>query len=107
MSDFITWLRDTWQAIIDWCYDIILFVVNAFMWVALQIFSLFLEGIRHVFSLIDPPEFISAGISAFTSSIPADVSYLLGATGFDNALAIIGLGYTFRLTRKLFTLGQW
>ncbi|MCG7553292.1 hypothetical protein [Pseudoalteromonas sp. Of11M-6] len=107
MNDFIDWLIATWQALVEWFYGVCLFVINALMWLSLQVFSLILEGFRHVFSMIEPPDFIQGGISGFSSAIPNDVAYLLGVTGFADALAIIGLGYTFRLTRKLLTLFQW
>lgn len=107
LNDFIDWLAQQWQAFIDWCYEIIIFILNAFMWLALQTFERLLEGFRFVFAMIDPPQFIQSGISALTSGIPSDIGYLLGATGFSDALALIGLGYTFRLTRKVLTLFQW
>lgn len=96
-----------WQGFIDWCYEILLFLIDAFMWLSLQILEKALEGFRFIFSSIEPPQFIQSGISQFTSGIPPDVGYILGATGFDNALGIIGVGYTFRLTRKVLTLFQW
>lgn len=107
LNDLLEWLADMWQDFIDWCYEILIFVIDAFMWLSLQILEKALEGFRYVFSAIDPPQFIQSGISTFTGAISPDVGYLLGATGFDNALGIIGIGYTFRLTRKVLTLFQW
>ena len=107
MNDLIDWLAELWQDFITWCYDIILFILDAFMWLALQLLEKGLEGFRFIFSTIDPPAFIQSGIGQFTSLVSPDVGYLLGATGFDSALGIIGVGYTFRLTRKVLTLFQW
>lgn len=107
MNDLLDWLAEQWQGFIDWCYEIILFVINAFMWLVLQTFERMLEGFRFIFAMIDPPQFIQGGISQFTAGISSDIGYFLGATGFDAALGIIGIGYTFRLTRKVLTLFQW
>ena len=107
LNDLLDWLAEQWQAFIDWCYEVILFILNGLMWLVLQTFERMLEGFRFIFAMIEPPQFISGGISQFSSAIHADVGYLLGATGFDAALGIIGIGYTFRLTRKVLTLFQW
>ncbi len=107
INDFLDWIAEQWQAFIDWCYEILLFILDALMWVVLQIFEKGLEGFRYIFGMIDPPQFIQAGISQLTAAISPDVGYLLAATGFSEALGIIGLGYTFRLTRKVLTLFQW
>jgi len=107
LNDLLDWLGEMWQGFIDWIYEILLFILNALLWVSLQVFEKGLEGFRYIFSMIDPPQFIQGGISTFTAAIPSDVGYLLGATGFGEALALIGLGYTFRLTRKVLTLFQW
>lgn len=107
MNDLIDWFAEQFQSFIDWSYEVVIFIINAFMWVTLQTFERLLEGFRFVFAMIEPPPFIQSGISALTGSISSDVGYLLGATGFDSALGIIGIGYTFRLTRKVLTLFQW
>ena len=107
LNDLIDWFAEQWQAFIDWCYEILVFLLNALMWLTLQTFEKLLEGFRYVFAMIDPPQFIQSGIGQFTSTISPDIGYLLGATGFSEALGIIGIGYTFRLTRKVLTLFQW
>lgn len=107
LNDLIDWFAEQWQAFIDWVYELIIFLLNGLMWLALQTFERLLEGFRFIFAMIEPPQFIQGGISTLTSAIPPDVGYLLGATGFSDALALIGLGYTFRLTRKVLTLFQW
>lgn len=107
LNDLIDWFAELWQDFIDWCYEIILFIIDAMMWLSLQTLERMLEGFRFIFSAIDPPAFIQSGITTLTSTIPPDVGYILGATGVDNALGIIGAGYTFRLTRKVLTLFQW
>lgn len=107
MNDLIDWFAEQFQAFINWAYEILIFLVNAFMWVTLQTFERLLEGFRFIFAMIEPPAFIQSGIGSLTSAISPDVGYLLGATGFDAALGIIGIGYTFRLTRKVLTLFQW
>ena len=107
INDLLDWLYEQWQAFINWCYEILIFILDALMWVALQVFEKVLEGFRYIFAMIDPPQFIQSGISQFSGAIPPEVGYLLGSTGFAEALGIIGLGYTFRLTRKVLTLFQW
>ena len=107
LNSLLDWLAEMWKGFIDWLYEILIFILDALLWLSLQVFEKMLDGFRLIFSLIDPPQFIQSGISQFTSAIPPDVGYLLGATGFDSALGIIGVGYTFRLTRKVLTLFQW
>ncbi|MBH0025906.1 DUF2523 domain-containing protein [Pseudoalteromonas sp. SWN29] len=107
MNDLFNYLTDTWQDFIDWLYEMFSLMLDAFLWLSLQIFELLLQGFRFSFSMVEPPNFVEQGISAFTAAIPPDVGYLLGATGFDTALGLIGSAYTFRLSRKSLTLFMW
>lgn len=107
LNSLLDWLAEMWQGFINWCYEILIFILDAFLWLSLQVFEKMLQGFRFIFSTIDPPQFIQNGLGQFTALIPNDIGYLLSATGFDNALGIIGVGYTFRLTRKVLTLFQW
>jgi hypothetical protein len=36
-----------------------------------------------------------------------DILFFVNTFRIDECLGLIGLGYVVRLTRKLFTLGQW
>ncbi|MCG7563336.1 hypothetical protein [Pseudoalteromonas sp. McH1-42] len=107
MNKVIDWLVSVWQSVIDWFYGVILFILNALLWVALELLDLLLQGFRLVFSAVEPPDFITSGLGSVSGAISPDVAYFLSATGFSDALAIVGLGYTFRITRKLLTLFQW
>jgi len=107
LNDLLEFIADTWQDFIDWLYETMVFMLDAVLWLSLQIFEKILEGFRFSFSMVEPPNFVEQGITAFTAAIPPDVGYLLGATGFDTALGLIGSAYTFRLTRKSLTLFLW
>lgn len=107
LDDLINWLYESWQAVVTWIYDLLLWLVNAFLWVTLKLFELVLQGFRTVFNAVEPPDFLVNGLSSVSSSISPDIGYMLGATGVNEALGIIGLAYAFRMARKVLTLFQW
>lgn len=66
-----------------------------------------LNAVTSIFAAIPAPSFLTSGVSVLFQSMPSSVSYFLVQTGFFHGLTIFGVGVTFRLLRKLFTLGQW
>ncbi|MCP4262934.1 MAG: hypothetical protein GY774_36300 [Planctomycetes bacterium] len=101
------WLADTWQAFIDWCYDILEIVFTFLKDLALNVFELIMDGVVYVYSLLQPPDFLTGGMQSLFSALHPDILYFLGQSGLSTGLAIYGAGVSFRLLRKLFTLGQW
>lgn len=75
--------------------------------IAVSVFTAFLDAMGTLLAAIPVPDFMSGGLSAFWVNLPGGILYILTATGAPQALAIIGAGFAFRLTRKLFTLFQW
>lgn len=80
--------------------DVFEMVQDFFLWVVSQLldFALLIVG------AIPVPDFIVGG---FQWDGVQMILYFLDRSEFGVALAIVGAGYTFRLTRKLMTLGQW
>ncbi len=101
------WIATTWQQFVDWLGEVIDALFAFIKDVFLDVFELFMSGIVYIFSLIQPPDFLSQGVGVLFSSLHPDILYFLSMSGLDNGLAVYGSGVAFRLLRKLFTLGQW
>jgi hypothetical protein len=107
MTAFIDWIATTWAEFIAWCQLILERLLTFFTDSFLNIFELITDGVVYIFTLLEPPEFLTGGLGSLFSALPNDISYFLGQSGLAAGLAIYGAGITFRLLRKLFTLGQW
>lgn len=67
-----------------------------------------LEGAIYLISAIPAPEFLTDyRLQNLFDLMPDGVTYFVAYFGIPEGLAILGLGVTFRLTRKALTLGQW
>lgn len=102
------WLQD----ITDWLREQIVAVWNAFaafvkdMLVALV--EVVLDLGATVIEAIPVPDFVSEyAISSLLSNIGSDLMWFMGALRVGEGIALLGLGYAFRLVRKALTLGQW
>ncbi len=95
-EDFTTWLGEVFQSLFDFIKDVFLIV-----------FELLLDGVVFVFNAITPPDFLATGMAGLFNVLHPDILYFLSMSGIDQGLAIFGAGVSFRLIRKLFTLGQW
>lgn len=60
--------------------------------------------ISFLVSAIELPEIFQTPPVAY---IPPSICFLLSQTGFNDAMKILLAGLTFRLIRKIMTLGQW
>lgn len=67
----------------------------------------FLNAIFSLFSTLSLPDFLINGLSGLFDALDSSVLYFLNEMGFFQGLAIFGTGVTYRLIRKLLTLGQW
>ena len=73
-----------------------------------DIVSSILNAVASIFESIPVPSFVTdVGLSSIFNSLPSGVVYFLIQSAFVQAFSILGLGFTFRMLRKLFTLGQW
>lgn len=95
-ESLISWLEVLWE-------DFTEFVE----YIPIAILDSFLTAIGTVVSSIPVPDFAVGGLQSLFDSFPSNLLYLVGATGLPEALLVVGSGVSFRLVRKLFTLGQW
>lgn len=100
LSQFTEWLFGLVRSFFSALWT---FVVDAFI----AIVELVVNAIVALISLIPVPSFMSMGLQSFYGQLDPGILYLLSASGLPGALAVIGLGYTFRLARKVATLFQW
>lgn len=103
----IDWFKETWESFVNWLYEIVQVIFEFFQDVFLYVFERIMDGVVFIFNTITPPDFLSAGIGTLFNALHPDIVYFLSMSGLDSGLAIYGAGVSFRLLRKLFTLGQW
>lgn len=90
-------LTKTFDAFKDFLYDI-------FMWCVHLVF----DAISSLISSIPVPDFLnSVSISSLINQLPSFALYVVSAMSIPQAFLILLSGVSFRLLRKLFTLGQW
>lgn len=104
MMDFI---KQTWESFTTWLGEVFKSLFDFIKDVFLIVFELVLDGVVFVFNAITPPDFLAVGLSGLFNVLHPDILYFLSVSGVDQGLAIYGTGVSFRLLRKLFTLGQW
>lgn len=100
LAQFTNWLLGLVKSFFSALWT---FVVDAFIGLADLVVSAFVSLI----ALIPVPSFMSMGLQSFYGQLDPGILYLLSASGLPGALAVIGLGYSFRLVRKIVTLFQW
>ena len=105
------WLSSKIDAALTWIGTLVQSLVTALFQmlsdVVVSICELFLNGVAAVMGAIPVPGFLDGGLQLALNGIDPAVLYFLGRSGFGAALGILGAGFTFRMLRKLFTLGQW
>jgi hypothetical protein len=103
----ITWLKQAWADLTQWFIAIFKSIVEFFTDLPVLVLEAFLDAIISILNSLPVPDFLDSGLGSFLNGISSDVLYFLSMSGFDNAVAILGTGFGFRMLRKLFTLGQW
>jgi len=98
---------NAWEEFVTWLTVVVTYLIEAIKDIGLFFLEGFLDALLAVVSLITPPDFLAAGLTALVASLDPSVTYLLGQTGFTEGLAMYSTAQTFRLYRKLFTLGIW
>lgn len=100
MTEFSKWLLDLIKSIFKVAWDFVLDLL-------IQGFELILQAVAAIIAAIPVPSFITNGLGPLLSSIPGDVWFFAGHFRLTECFAVLGLGATFRLTRKIATLFQW
>ena len=87
------WIFDLFKSLAltiwDMLKDLLIFILDVFMDLGLLI----LEGFTEVLTLVD--------LSSYISSMPAEVTFVLSATGLSQAIGMIMLAGTARLLMQL------
>lgn len=101
LTDLTKWLGDQikalWDAIEAFFNDLLVTAVEVCTQVALTI----IEALPN-------PEFLTTySLCNLLNMAGPDVGFFLQTFRIGEGLGVLALGYVFRLTRKLFTLGQW
>ena len=87
-------IADFFDDLGEWFYDVFVTILEAL-----------LNGIGTLIEAIALPDFFLT--YSLADYVHPDVGYFLAASGFDNALAIVGLAYVFRIIRRIVTLRIW
>ena len=104
---------DKWfQKLTDWFKDLVVSIFEAvkdffhdlFIWLV----KLVLDAISALISSIPVPDFLNTvSISSLINQLPSFALYVASQMSLPQAFLILLSGVSFRLLRKLFTLGQW
>jgi hypothetical protein len=107
----LDWLSTKLDNILAWCKALYVAVFGALgdmlVDLAIKVLDLFLVAVAGLVAAIPVPGFLTSGLQSLVSGLPDVVLWAMGALGLPQCLALLGSGVVFRLTRKLFTLGQW
>lgn len=104
MTDFIVSFWDQVVAYITGIFDDITEYLSD---LPILLLEEFLDAIYSLINSIPVPPLFTDGLNSVLSGLDPTILYTLSNTGFNQALGVLGVGLTFRLLRKLFTLGQW
>ena len=96
MSAILEYLGCLWDAFVAFLYDISVWVFRGIV-----------EAFASIADLLSVPEALTSGLSSVYSALDPGLLYFLNVSSVPAALAIIGAGVVFRITRKLVTLGKW
>ena len=100
LQEFTKWLI---ELVAQFFSDLWTFVQDAFVGIA----GALADALAVVVNLIPVPAFMSGGLGQLYAGLDPGIAFVLGQVGLPAALAVMGIGYTFRLTRKFLTLFQW
>lgn len=100
MSDFSKWLLELVKALFQPIWD---FLTDFFI----SAVELILQAFAAIVTAIPVPGFATSGLGSLLAAIPSDVWFFAGHFRLGECFAVLGVGATFRLTRKFATLFQW
>jgi hypothetical protein len=102
------WLKNKWNEFINWTESLFADLVEFLTDLPKKAFEGILDALASLIEAIPVPEFIQTnGLQTAVSALPESVQYCLFQSGMAPALAVLSLGFAFRMTRKLLTLFQW
>lgn len=95
-----------------WLLSLVKMIWNSFVdflgdfWVGIA--DSVLSAVADTIASIPVPGFLDTySLSAIFASFPSDILYFVSFMNLTSAFAVVGMGFTFRMTRKLITLFQW
>lgn len=95
-NNFLAWLNAAWSGALQFFQDLPIVVLDSF-----------LSAVSTVVGVLPAPTFAAGGLQSLFNALDPAVIYFLSRSGMTEGLAILAAGLTFRLLRKLITLGQW
>lgn len=104
MTDFIT---SFWTRFLTYIKGIFNDLTEYISDLPILLLESFLNAIYELINSIPVPPLFTDGLNSVLLGLDPAILYILANTGFSQALGVLGVGLTFRLLRKLFTLGQW
>mgnify|MGYP000552833685 CR=1 FL=1 len=94
---FVQLVKDIFNAILDFLKDVVIFFID-----------FFLKPIFELVAAIPIPSALDGiTLGNLISNFPPSVLYVASQMQLDVAFGMLSAAVLFRLTRKLFTLGQW
>lgn len=101
VQDFENWLvqvvKDVWTAVSDLYHDM-----------ALELIKKVLEVVAEVAKLIPVPQWMSDySLGHLFGMLSPTLGYFVDRLGLSVGIPLLGLGYAFRVGRKLLTAFQW
>lgn len=102
------WLKKKWNDFITWTESLFNDLIEFLTDLPKKAFEGILDALAALIEAIPVPEFVqTGGLQSAVSALPESIQYCLFQSGMAQALAVLSLGFAFRMTRKLLTLFQW
>lgn len=101
LTDFKDWLVDQWKALWGAFFDFGNDLILKFLKKALELFAELAKDIPV------PPWMADYSLGHLFAQLSPTLGYFVDRLGFGVGLGLIGLGYAFRVVRKLATAFQW
>lgn len=102
------WLTDLKNYLRDLAHDALQTVFQFYHDMGLKLVRQFLDLIAELVNSVPAPDWMAEySLGALLSHVSPVLGYFVDRMRIGAALGIIGLGYTFRITRKILTALQW
>jgi len=100
MSEWLKWLEDAWNGLVDFLYSLLLSLFDGlkdfFYWIfesLMDLILLLMSGLGELMTAIDVVQYMSA--------LPPETQYILSAIGLGQAMGIIASAITIRMMLNL------
>lgn len=100
-------MEEIYNAITEWFKTLWTDTVEFFTDLPLIVLDGVLSAFASLIASIPTPAFLANGLDTLLDPLPSSILYFLAQSGFSEAIALVGAGVAFRLSRKVFTLFQW